>query len=266
MKNSHPLQPCPEHVYPFLEGNILVGNPHGKFPRSNWHADVASKKEVIGSKPLDGGERQPNPERAGGSHRNCLTQEQFLRETSTIAVWHCRRIINCASMETEHLCKMWGFFFFFFFGLGEKERFRTQKSTHKAPGTESQIPTIPFANGRNRETIGHHEQPLCRPMLSLLIQIAWALIVLQSASPHTFSSSCCCPRSLVATCVLRCSSSIACSGSHTQSPMPQRGGIRQLANFIPGRIAAAAPAQLPLPHESLHPLWREGRRWDTQFW
>jgi hypothetical protein len=25
MKNSHHLQPCPEHVYPFLEGNILVG-------------------------------------------------------------------------------------------------------------------------------------------------------------------------------------------------------------------------------------------------
>jgi hypothetical protein len=35
MKNSHPLQPCPEHVYPFLEGNIMLGNPHGKFPRSN---------------------------------------------------------------------------------------------------------------------------------------------------------------------------------------------------------------------------------------
>jgi hypothetical protein len=158
---------------------------------SNRHADVASKKEVIGSKPLDGGERQPNPERAGGSHRNCLTQEQFLKETSTIVVWHCRRIINCASMETEHLCQMWGVFFF---GWGENERFRTQKSSHKAPGTEPQIPTIPFANGRNRETIGHHEQPLCRPMLSLLIQIAWALIVLQSASSHPSSSSCCRPR------------------------------------------------------------------------
>ncbi len=35
---------------------------------------------------------------------------------------------------------------------------------------------------------------LCRPMLSLLIQIAWALIVLQSASSHPSSSSFCCPR------------------------------------------------------------------------
>jgi hypothetical protein len=110
---------------------------------SNWHADVASKKEVIGSKPLYGGERQPNPERAGGSHRNCLTQQQFLKETSTIVVWHCRRIINCASMETEHLCQMWGFSFFFVC-WGEKERFRTQKSTHKAPRDWASNPNNPL--------------------------------------------------------------------------------------------------------------------------
>ncbi len=126
----------------------------------------------------------------------------------------------------------------------------TQECTDKPTSTELQIPSIPITLCRDRQSVGHYQQPLCSPQL-LSFHI-------RTSSAHIFLA------------VLCCSSSSPLAQQQppltsTSSSNWSHAGLHLAFKFINKSVTTTTFAQLPLSNQALHSWWRQ-RGHDAEPW